>query len=241
MFAPDETVKYQTVEANPRRDTKEAERHHQRAADIIDRYLHGNCTHAALSEAENHLQKALVADVTHAPSHNSLGVLYLWQHKLYLAAWEFEYANKLVPWSYEPLHNLGMVYDTAGKPEQAAEFYQMAYEVAPKNPEVIGNLARVLLQRGDSVEAVRPLLEELKMVDNRQEWLAWATELLGINPIRYASSTDPDSATQSDDEQPSSEDNVPQTLPPVPLDSVKILPLNPTDGTDWSPSDRADK
>lgn len=225
LMRHDQTTTYQTVEANPRRDTEEAEEQHQAAVEIIDRYLAGKRHHADLQEAEEYLQAALVADVTHAPSHNSLGVLYLWQHKLYLAAWEFEYAHKLVPWTYEPLHNLGMVYDTADRPDQAVRYYLMAYENAPNNAEVIGNLARAQLKRGDSVEAVRPLLEQLKMVDDREEWLAWASEQLGLNPIQVVSATssrDPDSQRDDDGlESDTSEEHDGGALrvPPVPPES----------------------
>ena len=44
----------------------------------------GSCD---LAKAQEYLQKALVADVTYGPAHNTLGMLYLKQRRLYLAAW----------------------------------------------------------------------------------------------------------------------------------------------------------
>lgn len=228
LLQNDSNAEYQTVEANPQRDTEEAEKQHEKASKIILRYLNGDRHHVDLNKAEELLQKALVADVTHAPSHNSLGVLYLWRHDLYLAAWEFEYANKLVPWTYEPLHNLGMVYDEADRPDKAVCYYEMAYEIAPSNPEVIGNLARARLKRGDSIDGIRPLLQELKMADHREDWLAWASELLGLNPLTVVSATVDDSPALllHDDMNEHTEPPESSQIPaPVPPESFGSYPL----------------
>src|SRR5437588_1148332 len=102
-------------------------------------------------KAEKHLQESLAADVRFGPAHHSLGVLYDWERKLYLAAWEFEYASRLMPDRFEPLNNLGLVYESAGKYEQAKVFYHLAREKSPNQPQVIGNLARASFRNGESV------------------------------------------------------------------------------------------
>ena len=78
------------------------------------------------AHAEKYLRKAPAADVRFGPAHHSLGVLYFWQKKLYLAAWEFEYAARLMPDRYEPLNNLGLVYESVGKFAQAKSYYLLA-------------------------------------------------------------------------------------------------------------------
>ncbi len=248
LLQQDSSAEYQTVAANPQRDTEEAEEEYEKATKIILRYLERDRHHADLGEAEHHLQKALVADVTHAPSHNALGVLYLWKRDLYLAAWEFEYANKLVPWTYEPLHNLGMVYDAADRPDQAVCYYEMALDIAPQNPEVIGNLARARLRRGDSIDAVRPLLKELMMADHREEWLDWASEQLGLNPLRVVSAISDGSPVLLPDDQPPEhglepepEDNgyFSSPVPPVPPESAELLTPEPEAGEEESVSGHA--
>lgn len=221
---------YQTIEANPRRNTERAERQHHKALKIIRRHLDRRHFHADLHEAEDHLQRALVADVTYGPAHNSLGVLYLWRRDLYLAAWEFEYAQKLMPESCEPLYNLGIVYEEAGKLDQAIEYYQMALDIEPTNPHVLGNLARARIRYGDPIEAVRPLLEELRFADKRPDWLAWAAEQLGLNPIQFVSAEEPD--LEDDEPTPAESAETPEEaeeIPPFPFSSEAAPELPPLD------------
>src|SRR5580658_3916147 len=48
------------------------------------------------NEAQSALLKALDADVTFGQAHNNLGTVYLHEGNLYQAAWEFQYAAKLM-------------------------------------------------------------------------------------------------------------------------------------------------
>jgi Tfp pilus assembly protein PilF len=101
-----------------------------------------------LAVAEKLFQQALASDVRFGPAHHSLGVLYFWQNKLYLAAWEFEYAARLMPDRYEPLNNLGLVYEAAGKYDDAKMYYSLARQKAELQPQVIGNQARIAMRSG---------------------------------------------------------------------------------------------
>jgi Tfp pilus assembly protein PilF len=167
---------YETVQADPHHDTALAEAEHAEAL----KYLKGTscCRGYDPIKGEEHLQKALVADVTYGPAHNSLGMLYLCQHKLYLAAWEFEYAQKLMPDRFEPLYNLGLVYEAADKLDRAIEFYSMAFSIDPRNPDVMESLARARMRKGETVANVRPLLEEILFYERRPVWLKWARDQL---------------------------------------------------------------
>lgn len=164
---------YRTVAADPRHDTDLARRENTKGVRLLET--------GKLDKAEEALQKALIADVTFGPAHNNLGRLYFEQGKLYLAAWEFEYAGKLMPESVEPLNNLGLVYDSAGKLDEAVESYSAAYGLQPSHPEVLGNLARALLRRGESPEGVRALLSDLVFFDSRPDWVGWAREQLALH------------------------------------------------------------
>ena len=63
---------YETIEANPHRDTQLAIRKNERALRLIH---HENCVqHDDLAKAEELLQEALVADVTYAPAHTTWGI-----------------------------------------------------------------------------------------------------------------------------------------------------------------------
>src|ERR1700722_3903999 len=85
---------YQTVAKDPRRDTDLARKLTAQAIDSIDQ--------SKWPDAEALLKKALDADVTFGPAHNNLGTVYMYQNNLYLAAWEFQYAAKLMPYQPEP-------------------------------------------------------------------------------------------------------------------------------------------
>jgi Tfp pilus assembly protein PilF len=182
-------IDYRTVDADANHDTEAARRKNARALKILEHPHNGGLGH--IGRAEKTLQEALAADVTYGPAHNNLGKVYFRQQKYYLAAWEFEYAMKLMPHRSEPMNNLGMVYEEVGKFDKAMEMYAIAYSIDPQNPEIIGNLARCSMRQGDSVDQVKPLLEDLVMLDYRPEWVNWAREQLVFSQVKEASDTDP--------------------------------------------------
>lgn len=127
-----------------------------------------------LEEAEQTLRRALEADVMFGPAHNSLGMVYYRQKRYYLAAWEFEYASRLMPDRPEPRNNFGLVFEAVGKIDDAVDWYGKAMQLAPDNPQIIGNLARAKVRRGDRDDQVRELLQQLVLKDTRPSWTAWA-------------------------------------------------------------------
>ena len=157
---------YETVADAPGRDAAAAEAHHARATRLIER--------GDWPAAEAALKEALAADVMYGPAHNNLGKVYFHQGKLYLAAWEFQYAAKLMPNVPEPKNNLGLVFESAGKLDEAVSSYDEAMRIEPDNPQFIGNLARARMRRGDRDESVRELLSSLVLRETRPEWADWA-------------------------------------------------------------------
>jgi Tfp pilus assembly protein PilF len=125
-------------------------------------------------EANECLVRALAADPMYGPAHNNRGLVYYHTDRLYLAAWEFQNAIKLMPYQSEPRNNLGLVFERAGKLGDATQAYARAREMEPDNAEYIGNLARAHVRRGDRDTETRGLLEELVIKDNRPEWIEWA-------------------------------------------------------------------
>lgn len=174
------TTDYVTVERESGSDSSEAQKLYNKARRQMTKHERGE--KCDLAKAEKLLQQSLATDVRFGPAHHRLGVLYFWQHKLYLAAWEFEYAARLMPDRFEPLNNLGLVYESAGKLDQAKMYYCLAREKAESQPQVIGNQARVALRSGQSVDEIRPMLDDVVATDTRPEWRRWARELLGIHP-----------------------------------------------------------
>lgn len=160
---------YQTIVSNPFRDGEKAE--HETARGI--RHLEAG----RLERAEKAFKDALEADVSYGPAHNNLGHIYMLQGRFYLAAWEFEYANRLMPDRIEPLVNLGLVYEQVGRLDRAHEFFRTAQTLAPQDPEVLANLARCRIlqeQTGDLPQ----LLSELLLYETRPDWRSWAEEQL---------------------------------------------------------------
>ena len=169
-----EIATYQTVQASPHRDTDSALAETNRAEGLL---IEGE-----FDQAEQALQMALIADVSYGPAHNNLGNLYFSQGNYYLAAWEFEYATRLMPERPEPLNNLGLVYENTGKLDEAINFFEMAHDLQPDVAQYLGNLVRGRLRRGDRDEETQQLLSDLVSRETRPEWSCWAQEELALFP-----------------------------------------------------------
>jgi Flp pilus assembly protein TadD len=164
---------YRTIAEDLGRDTDRAKLDNARAVELIEaRQWPG---------AEKSLKSALTADVTFGPAHNNLGKVYFHTGRYYLAAWEFKYATKLMPFQPEPKNNLAMVLEAVGKLDDAVERYDEALAMEPENPELVGNAARARVRRGDSDARVRELLSQLILHDTRPDWVEWARERLATD------------------------------------------------------------
>lgn len=164
------TETYQTVGKDPQRDSEFAHQANARAAKLL--------AGGKSEEAEQVLKEALAADVMHGPSHNNLGKAYYELGKFYLAAWEFQYAAKLMPDQPEPRNNLGLVLERVGRLDEAVGSYAEAIKLAPDNIDALGNLTRARVKRGDGGPELRELLTRLAFRDPRPAWAEWARERL---------------------------------------------------------------
>lgn len=170
---------YTTVRADPARDTAAARTLNQRGLEQLEA--------GHLSQAESLFKQALTADVEFGPAHSNLGKVYFRQSDWYKAAWEFEYAAKLMPKRAEPRNNLGLVLERVGEMERAIEQYRHAMALDPESPEYRGNLVRALVRHGDRSDEVRQLLQQVVEKDPRRDWQTWARQ----QQIRMESSTPP--------------------------------------------------
>lgn len=168
---------YRTIPAQLGRNTEQARDLTAKAAIALDE--------GRMEEAEKLLRDALTEDVMYGPAHNNLGQLYYQQKRYYEAAWEFQYAIRLMPHQPIPRNNLGLVFEATGQLDDAVEQYGLAVAEEPDNPELLGNLARAHIRRGDRSPEVRELLQQIVMKDTRPEWREWAQAqvyLLGDEP-----------------------------------------------------------
>ncbi len=163
---------YETVTAEPGRDTETARRLNSEALALMDQ--------DRLDQAAELLKTALAADVFFGPAHNNLGTVYFRQEKYYLAAWEFQYASKVMPKRAQPRYNLGMVLEAVGKLDEAALRYEEALELQPDDIETVASLARTYIRAGRKDEKTRKLLEEIVLNDDRPQWRTWAQEQLTL-------------------------------------------------------------
>lgn len=159
---------YQTTGADPSRDTETARIRTAAASKLIKS--------GRLEEAERELRAALAADLFFGPAHNNLGTVYFRQKRFYQAAWEYQYAAKLMPNKAEPLYNLGLVMEAVGKLSDAVKCYEDAVQADPDYLEGVGGLARAYIRSGRRDAKTRDLLSQILLRDTRPEWLAWARE-----------------------------------------------------------------
>ena len=159
---------YRTVAAEPGRDTEAARRANQVGL--------AHLAKGEVDQAAEAFRQALTADVEFGPAHNNLGKVYYRQTDWYRAAWEFEYASKLLPRHAEPRNNLALVLERAGQLDRAVECYREAAGLDPDNIQYRANLVRALIRRGDRTDEVRTLLGQLLETDARPEWRAWARQ-----------------------------------------------------------------
>jgi len=163
---------YMTRAEDPRRDTRTARKHNAKALELIAK--------SDLAAAEVELKAALGADLFFGPAHNNLGTVYYRQKLYYKAAWEFQYAAKLMTTQAEPRNNLGLVYEAVGKLEDAASSYAAALQLEPESVEVTANLARVRVRNNLLDDRTCELLEAVVLKDTRPEWVEWARERLAM-------------------------------------------------------------
>ena len=163
--------------------------------------------------AEKLLLEALEADRTFGAAHNNLGRVFYSQGKYYEAAWQFQFAADKMPGAVEPVNNLGLVYETVDRLDEAIELYFRAYEMTPSSPAVLSNLARAKIRKGDDFEEIAPILRDLIFVDSRCNWVSWAKEHLAM---AYKNRDQPDG-----DVTLSSPANV-----PTPASQPELVPQN---------------
>jgi Flp pilus assembly protein TadD len=153
-----------------RRDTELAAKLNVQAAELL--------REGKLEGAETKLKAALSADLFYGPAHNNLGTLYQRQERYYEAAWEFQYATKLMPGKAQPKNNLGLVFESVGRLDESARWYEEALALEPDNVEITENLARVMVRTNRHSNRTRQLLSDIVMKERRPEWASWAREQL---------------------------------------------------------------
>ncbi len=161
---------YETASHDPKRNTSLARQLTDEAAELI--------ADGRLDKARSKLESALAADLFYGPAHNNLGTIHLQQKNYYQAAWEFQYAAKLMPEQYKPKNNLGLVFEQVGRLDKATTCYEDALALAPESVDVAANLARAYVRAGRKDDKTRQLLTQVLMQHPSDRWTTWARETL---------------------------------------------------------------
>lgn|GEM_PF-881152 len=86
---------------------------------------------------------------------NNLGLVYMEKEFFSLAADNFRAALDILPYYYKAWNNLGNGYHELGYEDKAAEAYEEALRIKPDYALAHWNLALLLEQSGESLEAIR--------------------------------------------------------------------------------------
>lgn len=162
---------YATSISGPLRDTYGAQRLNGQGLKALEE--------DETEDAERCFRKAFEKDLFCASAHNNLGLLLLRSNKPYEAAWEFQFAAKLLPHSVEPRNNLGLVMEKVGQLDQAITHYENALHIDPNNVEVMGHLARAYVKSRRTSDDLKGFLKKISFQNPGGSWDKWArTQLL---------------------------------------------------------------
>lgn len=154
------------------RDRAKAEQLRDAALADIDR--------GAWADAESKLRAALDADPFDGPAHANLGVVLWKQGKLFDAGWALRHACQLMPKAAQPRHNLGLLFESAGRNGLAEEQYRAALLCDPDDVEIVGHLARVRVRQSKFDPETFALVQTIATSDNDEHWRTWAQGFLAI-------------------------------------------------------------
>lgn len=157
------------------RDTVRAQQLTQQAAELISKDP---------VKAEKLLREALTADITYGPAHNDLGVIELNRGQWYEAASEFEWARKLMPGHPDPRMNLALVFERAGRVDEALATYKTALEVYPNHIPSVQALTRLQVRSDRRDEQTNGFLTEIALAGETPKWREWAQQQLAMNADR---------------------------------------------------------
>ncbi len=141
-----------------------------------------------LELARSKFAEALEYDLSYAPAHNNLGLALMRKCQYYEAAWEFQYAAKLMPHAREPRANLALLYETIGRLDRAAGEYEAVLEMNPDDLTAMQHLARTYVKANKKTDRTAELLHKLFKLPLDKQWDAWVRGQL-VRLGRYEETT----------------------------------------------------
>ncbi len=125
------------------------------------------------SNAQKYLHEAIAIDDRNAVAWMMIGLIEFEEGRLRESAEAFQRAARLRPTRYEPLFNLGVVFESAGQTILAIEKHERALELAPTQTEVMENLARCYIKTDTNLDKAKNLIATAMNTECRPEWVEW--------------------------------------------------------------------
>jgi Tfp pilus assembly protein PilF len=122
-------------------------------------------------------QIIVIDDPLTAEQHNDLGVAYEQKGDLDLAGKEFEKAIKKNKDWVIPYLNLGHLYYRQGKLDQSEATLRQGLRVKGDHPDLLNNLAWVLMEKGQLAEA-KTLIDKAIAIEDKEEYQDTRQEIL---------------------------------------------------------------
>ena len=122
------------------------------------------------ADASQWLEKAVVLDGTNKDAWYYLGRAYYTKARLVEARKAFQTILDLDPSNAKAENNLGLIFETEGKPAEAIEAYRKAIAWQEQSSQISEqpyvNLGNILAEQGRSQEAVAPLEKAVALAPN---------------------------------------------------------------------------
>ena len=119
----------------------------------------------------------VIDDPLTAEQHNDLGVAYEQKGDFDLAGREFEKAIKINKEWVIPYLNLGHLYYRQGKLDQAEATLRQGLRIKGDHPDLLNNLAWVLMEKGQLKEA-KTLIDKAIAIEDKEEYQDTRQEIL---------------------------------------------------------------
>ncbi|HEX7505027.1 MAG TPA: tetratricopeptide repeat protein [Syntrophales bacterium] len=122
-------------------------------------------------------QIIVIDDPLTAEQHNDLGVAYEQKGEFELAGKEFEKAIKINKDWVIPYLNLAHLYYRQDKLDQAEATLREGLRIKGDHPDLLNNLAWVLMEKGQLKEA-KPLIDKAIAIEDKEEYRDTRQEIL---------------------------------------------------------------
>ncbi|MEM6468514.1 MAG: tetratricopeptide repeat protein [Planctomycetota bacterium] len=158
----------------------ESPRNTAKAARLTRQGIHA-LSKRKIDAAAKHFREAVDADFAYGPAHNNLGLLHYEQGNLYQAVLAFEHAHEFLPEDPAAAYNLALALESGGRVGEARQYYELASQMDPSNPNYLGNLVRLRVRLGERDLDLKSQLEDLVLIETRPHWRRWADIQLALD------------------------------------------------------------